>query len=108
LLFLKLYVYLISTRKSIVKKLIHICSILALVSVVLAGCTKIEELEPAVQDNLFEKNVTAGDDDVDFNPNPANSNRSGREKPIDGPDGVNDDDDSEDGDEVQSTAKSNA
>jgi hypothetical protein len=91
-----------------VKKLIHICSILALLSVVFTGCTKMEELEPAGQEHLFEKSVTAGDDDVDFNPNPANSNRSGREKPIDGPDGVNDDDDSEDGDEVQSTAKSNA
>jgi hypothetical protein len=91
-----------------VKKLINICSILALLSVVVTGCTKMEELEPAVQEQLFEKSVTAGDDVSGPIPTESNSNRSGREKPIDGPDGVNDDDDSEDGDEVQSTAKSNA
>lgn len=75
---------------------------------VFTGCTKIEELEPAGEKPFFEKNVTAGDDDAIFIPNESNSNRSGREKPIDGPDGVNDDDDSEDGDEVQTTPKSNA
>ncbi len=108
MLFLKLYVYLISTSNILVKKLIHICSILALLSVVFTGCTKMEELEPAGQEHLFEKSVTAGDEDANISPSEGNSNRSGREKPLDGPDGVNDDDDSEDGDEVQSPAKTNA
>lgn len=90
------------------KKLINISFFLVLLLVVFTGCTKIEDLEPAVQEQLFEKSATAGDEDPAFTPAQNNSNRSGREKPIDGPDGVNDDDDSEDGDEVQSTAKSNA
>lgn len=76
-------------------------------AVALTGCQKLDDLEPVEQENPALRRAPNFDpvhgDDTDL----ASNGRSGRLRPTDDPDNVNDDDDSEDSDEIQSAVKRN-
>lgn len=90
-------------------KLHSISSLLVLLMVVLASCSKMEEIEPCEEGHAIEYRRAAADEVLNGNGNTGAidsnaDNRSGGDRPVDGPDGVNDDDDTEDDTEVQSVS----
>lgn len=77
-------------------------------SAALTGCQKLDDLDPIEQEQPALRRAphfdpVADDDSTDE----ASNGRSGRLRPTDDPDNVNDDDDSEDSDEIQGVVKRN-